>query len=70
MPQSGESLKDHRGITSMLIYDVTPSRRQRSMQKMYESLYSEFTHLQSGLKHQAGLIQKLRPLLNETKQGE
>ncbi|TWW79507.1 5-azacytidine-induced protein 2 [Takifugu rubripes] len=42
--------------------------RQRNMQKMYESLYSEFTHLQSGLKHQAGLIQKLRPVLNETKQ--
>lgn len=40
------------------------------MQKMYEALCSEVTHLHAGLKHQAGLIQKLRPLLNDTKQGK
>lgn len=37
---------------------------------MYEALCSEVTHLHAGLKHQAGLIQKLRPLLNDTKQGK
>lgn len=37
---------------------------------MYEALCSEVTHLRTGLKHQAGLIQKLRPLLNDTKQGK
>uniref|UniRef100_H3DP63 5-azacytidine induced 2 n=1 Tax=Tetraodon nigroviridis TaxID=99883 RepID=H3DP63_TETNG len=42
--------------------------KQRSMQKMYEALCSEVTHLQAGLKHQTGLIQKLRPLLHDTKQ--
>lgn len=36
---------------------------------MYEALCSEVTHLHAGLKFQAGLIQKLRPLLNDTKQG-
>lgn len=40
------------------------------MQKMYEALCSEVTHLHAGLKLQAGLIQKLRPLLNDTKQGK
>lgn len=44
--------------------------RERSMQQSYEALCSKVTLLHSELKHQAGLIRKLRPLLNETRQGE
>lgn len=37
---------------------------------MFEAVCTEVTQLHAGLKHQAGLIQKLRPLLNDTKQGK
>lgn len=40
------------------------------MQQTYEALCCEVTHLHSELKHQAGLIRRLRPLISETRQGE
>lgn len=40
------------------------------MQQTYKALCCEVTRLQSELKHQAGLIRKLRPLISETRQGE
>lgn len=42
----------------------------RGMLQSYEALRSKVTHLHSELKHQTGLIRKLRPLFNETRQGE
>lgn len=42
--------------------------REKSMQQTYKALCSEVTRLHSELKHQTGLIRKLRPLFNETRQ--
>lgn len=66
----GKFLKDHRCIASVLKCNIVSSCRQKSMQKMFEALCSEVTHLHAGVKHQAGLIQKLMPLSNDTKQGK
>ncbi|XP_077430961.1 5-azacytidine-induced protein 2 isoform X2 [Vanacampus margaritifer] len=40
--------------------------REKSMQQAYATLHSEITRLHSELRHQRGLIRKLRPLINET----
>lgn len=53
-----------------LKWNVLSLCRERSMQQTYEALCCEVTHLHSELKLQAGLIRKLRPLINETRQGE
>lgn len=45
-------------------------RRDRGMLQSYEALCCKVTLLHSELKHQAGLIRKLRPLFSETRQGE
>lgn len=44
--------------------------RERSMQQTYEALCCEVTRLHSELKHQTGLIRKLRPLISETRLGK
>ncbi|XP_010767299.1 5-azacytidine-induced protein 2 isoform X1 [Notothenia coriiceps] len=48
--------------------DANYSARERRMQQTYQALCCEVTRLHSELKHQTGLIRKLRPLLAETKQ--
>ncbi|TNN34890.1 hypothetical protein EYF80_054951 [Liparis tanakae] len=45
------------------------SCRERSMQQTYEALSCEVARLHGELKHQTGLIRKLRPLVGETRQG-
>uniref|UniRef100_A0A3B4FW52 5-azacytidine induced 2 n=1 Tax=Pundamilia nyererei TaxID=303518 RepID=A0A3B4FW52_9CICH len=42
--------------------------REKSMQQTYKALCSEVGRLHSELKHQTGLIRKLRPLISETRQ--
>ncbi|KAM3613857.1 uncharacterized protein V6R79_005990 [Siganus canaliculatus] len=42
--------------------------RERSVQQTYEALRCEVTRLHSELKHQSGLIKKLRPLISESRQ--
>ncbi|KAM9309622.1 5-azacytidine-induced protein 2 isoform 1-T3 [Pholidichthys leucotaenia] len=49
-------------------YDTKFNTREKSMQQTYKALCSEVTRLHSELKHQAGLIRKLRPLISETRQ--
>ncbi|KAM6995425.1 5-azacytidine-induced protein 2 isoform 2-T2 [Tautogolabrus adspersus] len=48
--------------------DAKYKARERNMQQTYEALCSEVTRLHSELKHQTGLIRKLRPLISETRQ--
>nr|XP_046254990.1 5-azacytidine-induced protein 2 isoform X3 [Scatophagus argus] len=48
--------------------DAKFNARQSSMQQTYEALCCEVTRLHSELKHQTGLIRKLRPLISETRQ--
>ncbi|CAN9513905.1 unnamed protein product [Ophioblennius macclurei] len=48
--------------------DATYNTRERNMQQTYQSLCCEVGRLHSELKHQTGLIRKLRPLINETRQ--
>ncbi|XP_029958506.1 5-azacytidine-induced protein 2 isoform X2 [Salarias fasciatus] len=48
--------------------DAKYNTRERSMQQTYQSLCCEVNRLHSELKHQTGLIRKLRPLINETRQ--
>ncbi|XP_028436184.1 5-azacytidine-induced protein 2 isoform X2 [Perca flavescens] len=48
--------------------DAKYNTRERSIQQTYESLRCEVTRLHSELKHQTGLIRKLRPLISETRQ--
>lgn len=44
--------------------------KETSVQQTYKDLCSEVTHLHSELRRQTGLIRKLKPLLNEARQGE
>ncbi|XP_037130940.1 5-azacytidine-induced protein 2 isoform X3 [Syngnathus acus] len=41
--------------------------RERSMQQAYETLHSEIARLRSELRHQRGLIRRLRPLISDTR---
>ncbi|XP_030013884.1 5-azacytidine-induced protein 2 isoform X2 [Sphaeramia orbicularis] len=43
--------------------------RERNMQQTYEALCCEVSRLHSELKHQTGLIRKLRPFISEMRQG-
>ncbi|KAM3872847.1 5-azacytidine-induced protein 2 [Diretmus argenteus] len=47
--------------------DVKYNTRERSLQQTYESLCCEITRLHSELKHQTGLVRKLRPLVNDNR---
>ncbi|KAM9722668.1 5-azacytidine-induced protein 2 isoform 2-T3 [Menidia menidia] len=47
--------------------DAKFNARERSMQQTYNALCCEVTRLHSELKHQTGLIKKLRPLISETR---
>ncbi|XP_075868603.1 5-azacytidine-induced protein 2 isoform X2 [Nelusetta ayraudi] len=49
-------------------FDPKCNARDRGMLQSYEALCCKVTLLHSELKHQAGLIRKLRPLFNETRQ--
>ncbi|XP_047454464.1 5-azacytidine-induced protein 2 isoform X2 [Mugil cephalus] len=48
--------------------DAKLNARERSMQQTYAALCCEITRLHAELKHQTGLIRKLRPLISETRQ--
>ncbi|XP_005743206.1 5-azacytidine-induced protein 2 isoform X1 [Pundamilia nyererei] len=48
--------------------DAKYNAREKSMQQTYKALCSEVGRLHSELKHQTGLIRKLRPLISETRQ--
>ncbi|XP_022060883.1 5-azacytidine-induced protein 2 isoform X2 [Acanthochromis polyacanthus] len=48
--------------------DAKYNARERSMQQTYKALCGEVTRLHSELKHQTGLIRKLRPWISETRQ--
>ncbi|XP_056299865.1 5-azacytidine-induced protein 2 isoform X2 [Pseudoliparis swirei] len=48
--------------------DGQQNTRERSMQQTYEALSCEVARLHGELKHQTGLIRKLRPLVGETRQ--
>ncbi|XP_071781557.1 5-azacytidine-induced protein 2 isoform X3 [Centroberyx gerrardi] len=48
--------------------DAQYNTRERSMQQTYEGLCCEITRLHLELKHQTGLVRKLRPLLNNNRQ--
>ncbi|XP_017265515.1 5-azacytidine-induced protein 2 isoform X1 [Kryptolebias marmoratus] len=48
--------------------DAKISSREKNIQQTYKALCCEATRLQSELKHQTGLIRKLRPLFSETRQ--
>ncbi|KAM4633022.1 5-azacytidine-induced protein 2 isoform 2-T2 [Polymixia lowei] len=48
--------------------DVTCNTRESSMMQTYEALCCEIIRLHSELKHQTGLVRKLKPLLNDNRQ--
>ncbi|XP_020510673.1 5-azacytidine-induced protein 2 isoform X2 [Labrus bergylta] len=68
LERSGEGLDGLNGPDLDQTCDTKYKARERNMQQTYEALCSEVTHLHSELKHQTGLIRKLRPLISETRQ--
>lgn len=48
--------------------DAKYNASERSMQQMYQAMCHEVNRMYSELKHQTGLIKKLGPLINETRQ--
>ncbi|XP_054637945.1 5-azacytidine-induced protein 2 [Dunckerocampus dactyliophorus] len=68
LERSGEELCGLNGPKVEQICDEKFIARERGMQQAYEALCSEITRLYSGLRHQTGLIRKLRPLISETRQ--
>ncbi|XP_042278595.1 5-azacytidine-induced protein 2 [Thunnus albacares] len=68
LERSGEELHGLNGPDLDQTCDAKYKARERSMQQTYEALCSEVTRLHSELKHQTGLIRKLRPLASETRQ--
>ncbi|XP_062278875.1 5-azacytidine-induced protein 2 [Scomber scombrus] len=68
LERSGEELHGLNGPDMDQTCDVKYKARERSMQQTYDALCSEVTRLHSELKHQTGLIRKLRPLTSETRQ--
>ncbi|KAK5862617.1 hypothetical protein PBY51_017990 [Eleginops maclovinus] len=69
LKKSGEEPHGLNGPDLDQACDANYSARERHMQQTYQALCCEVTRLHSELKHQTGLIRKLRPLLGETKQG-
>ncbi|XP_029928107.1 5-azacytidine-induced protein 2 isoform X2 [Myripristis murdjan] len=49
-------------------HEAKYNARERSMQQTYEALCFEISRLHAELKHQTGLVRKLRPLLNDNRQ--
>ncbi|KAI3360823.1 hypothetical protein L3Q82_013046 [Scortum barcoo] len=68
LERSGEEPHGLNGPDLDQTCDVKYNARERSMQVTYKALCCEVTRLHSELKHQAGLIRKLRPLIGETRQ--
>ncbi|XP_039973816.1 5-azacytidine-induced protein 2 isoform X2 [Xiphias gladius] len=66
--RSGEEPHGLNGPDLDLTCDPKYNASERSMQQMCQALHCEVTRLRSELKHQTGLIRKLRPLINETRQ--
>ncbi|XP_074508579.1 5-azacytidine-induced protein 2 [Sebastes fasciatus] len=68
LEKSGEEPHGLNGPDLDQTCDNKYNARERSMQQTYEALSCEVTRLHSELKHQTGLIRKLRPLVSETRQ--
>ncbi|KAK2910489.1 5-azacytidine-induced protein 2 [Channa argus] len=68
LERSGEGPHGHNGPDLDQICDAKYNASERSIQQMYQALRCEVTRLHSELKHQTGLIRKLRPLISETRQ--
>ncbi|XP_038567873.1 5-azacytidine-induced protein 2 [Micropterus salmoides] len=68
LERSGEEPHGLNGPDLDQTCDTKYNVRERSMQHTYEALCCEVTRLHSELKHQTGLIRKLRPLISETRQ--
>ncbi|XP_071324874.1 5-azacytidine-induced protein 2 isoform X1 [Trachinotus anak] len=66
--RSGEEPHGLNGPDMDLTSDAKYIASERSMQQMCQALRCEVTRLHSELKHQTGLIRKLRPLISETRQ--
>ncbi|KAG7229413.1 hypothetical protein INR49_012804, partial [Caranx melampygus] len=69
MERSGEEPHGHNGPDMDLTCDTKYIASERCMQQMCQALRCEVTRLHSELKHQTGLIRRLRPLISETRQG-
>ncbi|KAG7240798.1 hypothetical protein INR49_026376 [Caranx melampygus] len=68
MERSGEEPHGHNGPDMDLTCDTKYIASERCMQQMCQALRCEVTRLHSELKHQTGLIRRLRPLISETRQ--
>ncbi|KAM6935844.1 5-azacytidine-induced protein 2 isoform 2-T2 [Lycodopsis pacificus] len=68
LERSGEEPRGLNGPDLDQTVDAKHNARERSMQQTYEALCYEVTRLHSELKHQTGLIRKLKPLISETRQ--
>ncbi|GAA6229076.1 5-azacytidine-induced protein 2 isoform X2 [Lates japonicus] len=66
--RGGEEPHGLNGPDLDLTCDVKYNASETSMLQMCQALRCEVTRLHSELKHQTGLIRKLRPLINETRQ--
>nr|XP_057909160.1 5-azacytidine-induced protein 2 [Doryrhamphus excisus] len=68
LERSAEDVCGLNGPKVETICDEKFIAREKGMQQAYEALCSEISRLHSGLRHQTGLIRKLRPLISETRQ--
>ncbi|XP_058503951.1 5-azacytidine-induced protein 2 isoform X1 [Solea solea] len=68
LERGGEEPHGLNGPDLGLTCDTKFNASERNMQQMCQALNSEVNRLVSELKHQSGLISKLRPLINETRQ--
>ncbi|XP_029360251.1 5-azacytidine-induced protein 2 isoform X2 [Echeneis naucrates] len=67
LERSGEEPHGLNGPDSDLTCEAKYIPSERSMQQMCQALRCEVTRLHSELKHQTGLIRRLRPLISETR---
>lgn len=68
LERSGEEPYELNGPDMDQSCGTKTNAREKTMHQTYEALRCEFSHLHSELKHQNGLIRKLRPFLSETRQ--
>uniref|UniRef100_A0A3P8VST7 5-azacytidine induced 2 n=1 Tax=Cynoglossus semilaevis TaxID=244447 RepID=A0A3P8VST7_CYNSE len=68
LEKSGEEPQGLNGPDLDLTCDTKYNASEKNMQQTCQALHREFSRLCSGLKHQSGLIRKLKPLINETRQ--
>ncbi|XP_076006437.1 5-azacytidine-induced protein 2 isoform X2 [Genypterus blacodes] len=68
LERSGEELPGLNGPDLGQTCDAKYDAREKSAHQTYEALSCELARLHSELKHQTGLIRKLRPLINETRE--